>query len=101
MSFLSFNTLQGWAMVLSLAAHLAAGIALGTIYFNAVWWNARLFARGGRASTAVILIVGRLVLVGGLLTLASLEGAPPLLAVALGVFIARPLVLRRHREVAS
>ncbi len=101
MSYLSFNTLPGWAMALSLAAHLAAGIGLGTVYFNAIWWNARLFARGGRASTTVILTIGRLVRLGGLLTWASRDGAPPLLAMALGVLIARPLVMRRHREAAG
>ena len=35
-------------------------------------------------------MLGRFVLLGGLLTLASLEGALPLLAMALGVLIAGP-----------
>jgi F1F0 ATPase subunit 2 len=100
MSIWSFHSLPAWAMAFSLAVHLLAGIGLGIAYFNAVWWNARLFALGGRASTAIALIVGRLVFLGGLLALASLEGALPLLAMALGVLVARPMVLRRHREVA-
>ena len=100
MSIWSFATLPPWAMVLSLATHLVAGIGLGILYFSAVWWNARLFALGGRAMTAVALIIGRLVFLGGLLALASLEGALPLLITALGVLIARPLILGRHREAA-
>jgi F1F0 ATPase subunit 2 len=100
MSIWSFATLPLWAMVLSLAAHLVAGIGLGMLYFSAIWWNARLFALGGRAMTTVALIIGRLVLLGGLLALASLEGALPLLTTALGVLIARPLVLRRYHEAA-
>ncbi len=93
---LSFDTLPAWAMAASLAAHLAAGMALGAVYFNAVWWNASLLAHGGRVRIAVGLIVGRLALLGGLLALASLEGALPLLAMALGVLIARPVIMRRH-----
>ena len=45
-------------------------------------------------------MIGRFALLGGLLTLASLEGALPLLAMALGVFIARFAVMRRIREAA-
>jgi F1F0 ATPase subunit 2 len=100
MSIWSFQALPAWAMVFSLGMHLAAGIGLGIVYFNAVWWNARLFAMGGRASTTIVLIIGRLVLLGGLLALTSLEGALPLLAMALGVLVARPVVMRGHRETA-
>jgi F1F0 ATPase subunit 2 len=97
MSFISFDVLPPWAGHLSLAAHLAAGVALGFIYFKSLWWNACRFTGGGRATTAIAFTVGRLALLGGLLTLASLEGALPLLMVALGVFIARPVVMRSVR----
>jgi F1F0 ATPase subunit 2 len=100
MSILPFHMLPVWGMAVSLAIHLAAGIGLGIAYFSAVWWNARLFALGGRASTTIALTIGRLVVLGGLLALASLEGALPLLAMALGVLIARPLVMRRHMVAA-
>ena len=100
MNVLSFNALPAWAMALSLAAHLIAGFGLGMVYFNAIWWNARLFAEGGRLRTTIALIVGRLVLLGGLLAMASLEGALPLLTMALGVLIARPIVMRGHRKAA-
>ncbi len=100
MSIWSFDSLPTWAMSLSLGAHLAAGIALGALYFRAVWWSARLFAQGGRAATLVVLIAGRFAALGGLLALASLEGALPLLIMALGVLIARFAVLRGRREIA-
>ncbi len=98
MSFWSFDNLPPWAMAVSLGAHLAAGIGLGIVYFGAVWWNARLFAAGGRATTAIALVIGRFLLLGAVLALASLEGALPLLVMALGVLTARFAVMRRVRE---
>ena len=100
MNIWAFQMLPVWAMAVSLAAHLVAGIGLGIAYFSAVWWNARLFALGGRASTTIALVIGRLVLLGSFLALASLEGAMPFLAMALGILIARPMVIRSHREAA-
>jgi F1F0 ATPase subunit 2 len=96
----SFDSLPAWATLFGLAAHLAAGIALGAVYFHAVWWSARLFAEGGRAATVIALIAGRLAVLGGLLALASLEGAAQLLMMALGVLIARSAALRGRREIA-
>lgn len=100
MTWLAFAHLSAWAMVLSLVLHLAAGFGLGLLYFRGVWWNVRLFASGGRVVTAIALGLGRFILLGGLLALAALEGALPLLAMALGVLVARPLVMRRVREAA-
>ena len=97
MSFISFDALPPWTGYLSLAAHLAAGVVLGFIYFQSLWWNASRLTGGGRATTAIAFTVGRFALLGGLLTLASLEGALPLLMLALGVLIARPVVMRRVR----
>ena len=54
----------------------------------------------GALATTIALMIGRFALLGGLLTLASLEGALPLLAMALGVLIARFAVMRRVREAA-
>jgi hypothetical protein len=44
-------------------------------------------------------LIGRFVALGVILTLASLEGALPLLLMALGVFIARSIVMRQIREI--
>ena len=100
MSLLSFNALPGWAAPLDLAIHLAAGIALGVLYFRGLWWNVRRLTGDGRVTTAVALMIGRFVLLGCLLALASLEGALPLLMMALGVLIGRAIVMRSTREAA-
>jgi F1F0 ATPase subunit 2 len=97
---LSFNGLPTWAMAVSLAAHLAAGIMLGVVYFRSLWWNARRVTEGARVATTIAVMIGRFVVLGVLLTLASLEGALPLLVMALGVLIARSVVMRRIREIA-
>jgi F1F0 ATPase subunit 2 len=94
----SYDELPAWAMLLSLAAHLAVGIMAGSLYFRALWWNTRRLASGGRATTAIALSIGRFILLGGLLLLASREGALPLLILALGVLVARFAIMRRVRE---
>jgi F1F0 ATPase subunit 2 len=100
MSILSFDSLPVSAMLACLAAHLAAGIGLGALYFRGLWWNVRLLIRGGGAAGGVAVMVSRFVLMGALALFASLEGAPPLLALALGVLIARSAVMRRIGETA-
>jgi F1F0 ATPase subunit 2 len=85
--------------IFSLAACLAGGTALGICYFQALWWNARLFARGGRTITAIALAIGRIVVLGGLLALASLQGAAVLLVTAMGVLLGRLIVIRALRQV--
>jgi F1F0 ATPase subunit 2 len=98
MSFPSYGDLPPWAMLLSLATHLAVGLMVGMLYFRALWWNTRRIALGGRVTTVIALSIGRFVLLGGLLFLASREGALPLLILALGVLVARFFVMRRVRE---
>ncbi len=100
MSFHSFDSLTSCIKFLSSAAHLTAGIVLGFFYFRSLWWNTCRFTGGGRVTTTIALMIGRYALLGGLLMLASLEGALPLLMMALGVLIARSVVLRRVREDA-
>jgi F1F0 ATPase subunit 2 len=100
MSFLPFDSLPVGAMPISIAAHLIAGGAGGVLYFRGLWWNASLLSQGGRTAAAIILLVGRFALLGGMLTLASLEGALPLLVTALGVLIGRSAVMRSIGKVA-
>jgi F1F0 ATPase subunit 2 len=97
---LSFNGMPTWAMVLSLVAHLVAGIMLGIFYFRSLWWNAQQFSSSGRVATTITVMIGRFVLLGVLLASASLEGALPLLVMASGVLIARSFVMRKVREIA-
>ena len=99
MTSLSFSNLSAWGTCLSLAAYLAAGIAVGVIYFRSLWWNARRFTAGDRTATTIAVMIGRFVVLGVVLTLASLEGALPLLLMALGVLIARSVVVRQIGEV--
>ncbi|MEO6091720.1 MAG: ATP synthase subunit I [Novosphingobium sp.] len=87
--------------VLLLSAWLFAGLAAGAAYFASIWWSARRFADGGRLTMTIALSLLRLAALGGLLALASLQGAGPLLAMALGVVLARFGVMRRMRESAS
>lgn len=94
---LAFDGLPAWAMAVSIALHLAAGYALGGVYFRAVWWNVRQFVHGRRLAVVLALALGRLALLGGVLAAAALEGAAPLLAMAGGILIARVVVMRRLR----
>ena len=100
MSFLSFDGLPFGAMPIIIAAHLIGGGVAGMLYFRGLWWNASLISQGGRTAAAIILLVGRFALLGGVLTLASLEGALPLLMTALGVLIGRSVVMRSVGKVA-
>ncbi|MGF7212734.1 F1F0 ATPase subunit 2 [Skermanella aerolata] len=95
MSFNYFGDPPGWAMLVALGAHLIAGIMIGALYFSILWWNSRRLVLGGGMTATIALMIGRFVILAGLLTLASLQGALPLLVMALGVLIARSAVMRR------
>ena len=100
MSIPSFDMLPAWVELLGLAAHLSAGFSLGIMYFRSLWWSACRFGGRGSLVATIALMIGRFVFIGGVLTLASLEGALPLLTMALGVLIARFVVMNRVREAA-
>jgi F1F0 ATPase subunit 2 len=85
---------------MTLVVYGMPGIAAGTLYFLSVWWNARLFASRGGAGLTMLLLLGRIAVLGCLLTLAARQGAMPLLAMALGVFVARFGVMRGLRAAA-
>jgi F1F0 ATPase subunit 2 len=89
-----------WLAGLGLLVYFGAGIALGAVYFRGLWWNARLFAEGASLAVTIGIGIGRFVLLGSMLTLASFEGAMPLLLVALGVLVARSVVMRSVRKLA-
>jgi len=94
MNPLLFDGLPVVARPIVLAAHLGAGAGVGALFFHGLWWNVRLIVEGGRVSTSVALLAGRFLLIGALLALAALEGAPSLLVAAFGIFIGRFFVLR-------
>ncbi|MDD2875934.1 MAG: ATP synthase subunit I [Acidiphilium sp.] len=96
-----FGNLPEWRVALGLAGFLAAGVGLGVLYFNILWWSTRAFIPRGHIGTAIALTIVRVVLLAGSLVLAGLTGAGALLAMALGVLIGRAIVLRARRAVAS
>jgi len=75
-------------------AFLLVGFAAGTLYFALLRWNTILYAQTGRLWVAIATHVSRLATLTGLLTLVALHGAMPLLLTALGLLIARPVVMR-------
>lgn len=97
MILLPFNTLPSLAVLVGLSLHFAAGLLLGLFYFRSLWWIARLITFGRHVKISIALTLARFTILGGLLTLASLEGAPSLLMMALGTVTARPLVMRSVR----
>ena len=97
MSNLTFAHLPPWAMGLSLMLHLAIGIGGGALYFRSLWWNARRLTGNAGLVSTMLLSLGRLLLMGAALLLIVREGAPTLLATAVGIMIARPIVTRRVR----
>ncbi len=76
----------------------ALGLVAGGLYFALLRWNTSLYARPGRVWIAAALQAGRMAVLGGLLYLAALSGPLPLLLTALGIFIARPIVMRLTAE---
>ena len=89
-----------WLAVALLGLEFAAGIALGLVYFRTLWWTTQRLCTDGRPVLVITLMIGRFALLGGMLYLASLAGALPLLAVAGGILLARALLLRRVRATA-
>ncbi len=57
-----------------LAAHFAAGVGVGVLFFRGLWWNTRLIVGGGGVSTAVALMLTRFLLMGGSADLGGVRG---------------------------
>jgi F1F0 ATPase subunit 2 len=91
-------TLPAGTAWLSVAAHLAGGFGLGLLYFRSLWWTVQRFTGRGNVVATIALMIGRFALIAGVLTLACLEGALPLLTTALGVLAARFAVMNRLRK---
>lgn len=80
------------------ALGLVLGLALGLIHFASLRRVTTLYLSGGSPARAIALQLGRLALLGlGFAGLAWL-GALPLLAGAVGVLIAREVILRRVKR---
>lgn len=79
---------------MSAAFWLLAGLAGGTAHFVLLRWNTRLYLAGGSVACALGVQAFRMAVTALLLGFAAWHGALPLLLAALGVLVARPLVLR-------
>lgn len=83
---------------LAAAGFLALGLAAGGLFFALLRWNAALYAQAGQGGgplwRPLVLSLSRLLVLGAILTAVAHYGALPLLAAALGVMIARPVVTR-------
>jgi F1F0 ATPase subunit 2 len=75
-------------------AFFAVGLAAGMLHFALLRWNAVLYGRAGGIGGAVALQLLRLAVLAALLAVISMQGALPLLLAALGVLVARPVVMQ-------
>ncbi len=84
--------------VLTLAIWLAGGGMIGLIYFRMVRHSADLMlsARPGGPWSSLALVLLRLAGLGGVLVMAAMQGAGPLLAASLGLLIGRFVVMRTY-----
>jgi hypothetical protein len=76
------------------AIWLLAGLAGGIAHFVLLRWNTQLYLGGGSVACALGVQALRMVATTLLLAFAAWHGALPLLLAAIGVFLARLLVLR-------
>ncbi|MDZ4135212.1 MAG: ATP synthase subunit I [Paracoccaceae bacterium] len=85
--------LAGWAF---------GGGMLGVIYFRMVRHSADLMLSGRRGGPwlGLALVLVRMAGLGGVLIIAAMQGAWPLLAAGAGLWVGRFVVLRTHRGAA-
>lgn len=76
------------------AGFFAAGALAGVLYFGLLRWNTTLYLGNDRAGRGAALHIVRLGALVALLMLTATCGALPLSLTALGLLIARPLVMR-------
>jgi F1F0 ATPase subunit 2 len=76
---------------------LISGLLIGGFHFASLWWNTRLFTTGD-AGKAIALQLGRIAVAVAALTLLARLGLAALLCAALGLLVARPLLLWRFEE---
>jgi F1F0 ATPase subunit 2 len=85
--------------VLSLVSQFGLGLLVGIVagfaHFGSLWWNTRIFAQSGSMLAAFAIQFARFGLLVAVFVLLSRFGALPLLAGALGLLIARQVLLKR------
>lgn len=88
---------QRMSDLLILTLWLAGGVVIGLLYFRMVRRSADLMLSGGRGGPlfGLALVLVRMAGLGGVLIIAAMQGAGPLLAATLGLLIGRFSVMRR------
>ncbi len=79
---------------LAAASFLLVGLAVGALFFVLLRWNTMLYTRGGSLALALCIQCARTAVLGCVFVSTARYGALPLLLTALGLLIARPVVLR-------
>ncbi|HUB13553.1 MAG TPA: ATP synthase subunit I [Acetobacteraceae bacterium] len=82
------------ALATTLLLWLAFGLAVGASHFALLRWNAALYLSGASLARALAVQLLRLTATTALLAFAAWHGALALFAAAVGVFLARMLVMR-------
>ena len=95
----SLQALPGWNIAAILLAHAAGGLAVGMLYFHAVWWNVGLLTGRHHPIIGIVAAIGRFLFLGALLWLVASLGAAPLLATTAGIVAGRAVVVRRLGRV--
>lgn len=80
--------------ILTCLGWLLAGLLAGSIHVAALWVNVQFLMTSSRRPVAIAMLLGRFLLLGGLLYLAARSGTAPFLWATCGVLVGRPLVLR-------
>lgn len=81
-------------------AGLTAGFLLGLAHFRTLAKVTDLYLSGGSPARAIGFQLARFALLGGVLFALAMGGALPLLAGALGLVVARNVVLKQRRKGA-
>jgi len=84
-------------VVLRIVHYAALGASVGAVYFAALGWNVRLYARHGAGWKALLLHLSRLATAVAAFTLCARQGATPLLASFAGFLAIRTISVNHYR----
>jgi len=88
---------SGWLLP-ALGAWALGGAGLGVVYFRVLRHSAGLIVAGEAGpGWTLLMVLFRLAGMGGVLLIAAIQGALPLLAVAFGVMVGRQVVMRQAK----
>lgn len=86
---------------MTIVGMLVLGFLLGVAFFRALWWITRRLLSGGGVLLVLACHLGRFALLAGVLVWAARLGIGPLLAMAVGITLARVVTLRRIRSAPA